>query len=619
MSWLINTAATPILTIGTTDYSNNLVNFSVSDTSVVNTGIVTTQGRVVLAELPGQTTLLDYDKTKFPRGTAVQLDLRIDGVTRRHPRGSLYILDSSYNNNERTIELNVGCLLTIYNLTEHVESIKDQTIFDLSDEATIQDLNNALMTERSFIYVDGNGSIQKKHFFGSDGLGSNKEAAGWVSVRDHTAISSQPLGVGGIVPDKLLVTYTWLEDGTTSGTGDVDGTPYSEDISESQYFLEHPANLKTSQRICEIGANGVTACSNKEVWDGKRVYSVKKTSTDRTYYGGPGGSTTTQTSVVVGPAVELNGSYYAELYSYEVARNGGNINGVQLKGLTNITQSTSEKEYFYGEGGELLKTIDRQYKNKLGAMANSDWRAGYSVAYENTGGSGVGTFGAQRGFLTLPPISEMYLSTQVVTEWEYYDDRTIEKTTTDTSSADCNNVGIYIKEGGRQFIDIEATTNGVRTYETRTSIEGQANPVQPDRVGDGTAGKISKAETVEDVSSRYQPTAAGSYTEELDIPYQVNTDKEEDARERAVLYARYIRDLIEGDSQGIRVAEAMRPEIFNFYPGMPFSFYDRTIPKLIKLRMNACSWAVSETDAVMSVDGVMIGISNGTVNIGSNI
>ncbi len=108
MSWLINTAATPILTIGATDYSHNLVSFSVSDTSVVNTGIVTTQGRVVLAELPGQTILLDYDKTKFPRGTAVQLDLTIDGVTRRHPRGSLFILDSSYNNNKRTIELNVG-------------------------------------------------------------------------------------------------------------------------------------------------------------------------------------------------------------------------------------------------------------------------------------------------------------------------------------------------------------------------------------------------------------------------------------------------------------------------------------------------------------------------------
>ena len=62
MAWLINTTATPVLTIGGVNYSANFVEFRASDASVLGTGFVTTQGNLTLAELPGQTTLLDYGK-----------------------------------------------------------------------------------------------------------------------------------------------------------------------------------------------------------------------------------------------------------------------------------------------------------------------------------------------------------------------------------------------------------------------------------------------------------------------------------------------------------------------------------------------------------------------------
>jgi|TARA_Y100000289_G_scaffold7097_1_gene6370 hypothetical protein len=622
MTWLINTAAESTLTIGGTDYSNNLITFQVTDSSIIGSGIITTQGRIQLGELPGQTTLLDYGKTKFARGAAVTLDLTIDGTTRRHPRGSMIVIDSSYNNTDRTVEVNIGCLLTMYGITDEVENIKNKTIFDLDDECKFNDLSNALVMEQRFIYVDGNGTIQKRKFYDGDGLGSNLASPAWVSVRDHTALSSQPLGVGGVVPDKIVVTYTWLtdeeldeDDGNLS---DDSGTRYTQDTSESFYWLEHPANLKRKQKVCST-INGVKTCEVREIFDGKRTFSVSKTTTDRTYYGGPGGSTSEQTSVTVGPQVELNGAYYGELYSYELARNGGNPSGVQMRGLDNVTQGYQERTYEYGAGGEVKKTVDKTFKNVINAMNANDWRASNTTDFESSSPFSQTTGGVQRGFLTSVPTNSFFLQQQVTTVFEYYDDRTVETTTTLVSSADCNNTGIYPKEGSRKLQNLDATANGIETSTRRTSLSGLVNPPQPDRIGDGTAGKVTKSATVEDVSQRYSPTSAGSVVSELQVPYQVDADTEETARERAIDYAQYTRNLIEGDSAGIRVAEAMRPEIFNYYPGMPFAFYDRTVNKLVRLRMNACGWAVNREDAIMSSDGVFCGISNGQVNIGSNI
>jgi len=63
----------------------------------------------------------------------------------------------------------------------------------------------------------------------------------------------------------------------------------------------------------------------------------------------------------------------------------------------------------------------------------------------------------------------------------------------------------------------------------------------------------------------------------------------------------------------------MRPEIFDYEPGMPFTFYDRIEEKLIKLRMNATGWAIGPGQAIFSTEGCFIGLSNGTVKIPSNV
>ena len=227
--------------------------------------------------------------------------------------------------------------------------------------------------------------------------------------------------------------------------------------------------------------------------------------------------------------------------------------------------------------------------------------------------------GLQRGFLTQPPLSSYYLAQQVTTTWQYFDDRTVEEVRTLTSSAGCNNTGIYPKDGARTLQALDATDNGTETLERRTSLSGTVNPSQPDRIGDGQASKVTKSKTVTNVSQRYPITSAGSVKQETQVPFTIDSNDENAAREVAINYANYYRDLLEGDSTGIRVAEAMRPEIFSYYPGMPFTFYDRTAEKVVKLRMNATSWGITANDSLFSTDGLFIGVSSGTVSIGSNV
>lgn len=618
MTWLNNTTAKCNLVIGTTNYSPELSRINLSDQTILGTGVITTGGTIELIETLGGHRLEDYSKTKFLRGTAVTIDLVVGGVTRRHPRGKLLVLDSSYNPESKSVSITVGCLLSLYQITDNIENLRSYTIFDLPDDANFSQLSSAIASEQRYIYVDKNGVIQKKNFFGTDGLGSNKEAAAWVAVRDYTCLASAPLGTGQLVPDKIVVTYTYgIQDDTVDPEDPDFPTRYDEDLTESTYWLEHPAQIKTLQRVCSTNPAGTVVCEDVYVNDAKKTFSVTKTDRNVRYYGGPGGSTSTEVSITEGPAVEMNGSYFAELYSWELARANGDNSQVSLKGLETVVQQRREKTYEYGSGGEVLRTVQRSYKNYVSAMTQNDWRdtaAAETLTVYDPLNPPTTTL---RGFLTSPPLNDLYLDSEVTETYEYYDDKTVQITVTKTSSASCNGVGIYPPTGDRVLLDISALNNGNVETVKRTNRSSSSNPDQPPR-DPGGVSTVTKAGTVEDISSKFLPTSAGSVVYNTNVPYTNLTDTEAQARNRAVNYASYIRNLIEGDAAGIRVAESMRPEIFNYYPGMPYTYYDRTEGKLIKLRMNQTSWAISNEDAIMGTDGIFIGVSDGTVSLGSN-
>lgn len=618
MAWLNNTAATLKIDISGEDYSNELVSGQFTDGTIAGTGCIMTSGSIQLSELPGQRRLEDYRKTKFGRGKVVELSVTLgDQDPIKHPRGYLYIVDSIYDMEKRSIDITVGCQLFMHNLTDDIEALREYTIYELPETATFQDLSAAVAAEGLFLWQDRFGDIRKDRYFSEDGWGSNKEKEKWVSVRDYTALSVAPLSTGNPVPDKIEVTYTWVEEQEDAPPLGEDGKPEEQDSTVSSYYLEHPANLKREQKVCTTDAQGKRRCRTTTVNAAKRTFAVTKTSSGLRKYGAQGGSLSSEISLTVGPAVEVNGSYYAERYAYELARANGGADPT-LKGLENIVQEKKEKTYTYGSGGEVVKTVEDTYKATIGAMTATDWRAGNAetgIIYDPE----EPPTNASRGFLTSPPTSAMYLQTRITTVWEYKDDRTVEIRTTLKSSAQCNGVGIYPKTGGRSIQNIDATNNGIETSEKRVSMGGLLNPNQPPR-NPGTNSKVTKSATYTNESAKYYATNAGSIVLRGSAPFNKPNDTEVQSRERAAFYARTLRDIIEGDAAGIRVAETMRPEVLlEYMPGMAFSFYDTQLKEVIKLRMNATGWAFSPNQCIFSTDGVFIGVSNGTVELPDNV
>jgi len=619
MGWVNNSAVKAILKVNNVDLSSTFVSYQVSDSSIVMGGIVSTVGSVVLREGRGTPSLQDYTKEKFARGIPVRLDLEIDGSVKRHPRGTLLVLDSGYNTEERSVILEVGCLLTLYAMTNNIENIKNHTSFELPKGAGFSELSSALQAENQFIYVDKDGVIQKRNFFGNDGQASIKDEAQWLSIRDQTALSASPLGVGNPVPDKIVITFSWVEDsGRDEGDTDDSGNPVDQDITESHYFLEHPANIYGKTTICQPTPDGNQQCADFIQQDAKRTFGVTKTNRNQRHYGATGGSTSSEVSITEGPAVELNGSYYAERYSWEVARASGDAakEAVNPRGLENIVQDRREKTYEYGSAGEVVKTHEYHFRHLLNAMTQQDWRASGNTPTNAATSPTQPATQVMRGFLTEIP-DGLFLSQVSITSWEYFDDRTVETRETITSTATCGQTGIYSKGGDRELLEIGAYENGVKTTEVRTSRGGLVNPDQTPR-NPGGVPVNTKSDTVIDNSYKYTPTSAGSILQNYTVPFVVTSQTQSEARSMAVAYASNMRWALEGDAAGIRIAETMRSEIFNYFPGMPFSFYDPTEGVLIKLRMNACSWGVNDKSGLFSTDGIFIGKSNADVTLGNN-
>lgn len=615
MAWLNNTTAKPILTIGGEDYSNELDSMTISDSSLVSGSMMTTGGTIRLVELPGNHRVEDYGKVRFTPMKVVSLSLEIEGQTLKHPRGHLYVIDASYNPESRSVDISVGCMLTVHSLRENGLFAKSFISAKTPAKLTFSEADSALQAEGKFLWQNNQGQIVSGDFWSGDGKGSNREGASFVCVRDYTCLSSAPLGGGKQPPDKISVTYSWLQSEPNEQETDPDtGKPIDEDSTQTTYFLEHPAQLKKFQKVC-VTSGGETVCREVAVNSGKRTFSVNKIEKNTRFYGGPGGSVSQEVRITQGPAVELQGSYFAERYSWDLARAGGVDNGIKLFGLETVFQSRIEKRYEYGAGGEVIKTVEKQYRNILGAMTQSDWRGG-GGELETQIDPNKPPESAKRGFLTEVPLNKLYLEAQITTTWDYYEDKTVETTRTLKSSARCNGVGIFPPTGARVLQQLDATDNGVENVVIRTSRGGLQNPSQPSRVTVDVDNKVSKSEVYEDENARFPGLGT---TLRTTVPYANDSLTEAQARRGAEKFADYTRRFVEGDAAGIRVVETMRPEIFNYYPGMPFSYSDIQENKLIKLRMNATSWAVSGTEALVATDGLFVGLSNGTVNIPSNV
>lgn len=596
MTWIAQKTRGTRVTIAGVDYTEALVDVALTDASAMGAGIVTCSGTIKLAQTSGGLDVRDLTRTLFTRGSQVLIDVR-DGAGNwtRHPRGFLFVISSTFEPESNTLEVEVGCGLVMRSLSDNVDGLLGFTSLYLAEaDQDFASLSSALFSEAKVLWQDGTGTNRLADVFDGDGGGSQKAPAEWVSVGGVTAIEASPLSVGTIPPDRIELTYRWrnvISPG--GGTGETEET-------ESDYFLEHPANW-----LAEVAVNG-----SPTVQTVKRNYAVHAVATSSKVYEGPGGQLSYEYQDRIGPAVELAGQYYADLFEscrgvvdwFEVK--GDPNHGCEPGGLQGVTQSYSTRTYEYGSGGEVLRTVESQYRNRLSCAVPANWRPG--AVYVNG------------EVVTLPwrsiPEDEYFLNQRVITAYEYFDDRTVQTTETWRSPCNCNNAGL---DAG----SIDAT-EGSKTTERRTSRSRLANPAQPDRA---PSVDVAKTET----GSISDERGAGGYLTNVPgagpirLQVQVPTALEGPVAAAEVTASRfltYYRDLLEGDAGGLRVIEPLRAEVLAGYvPGMPFSYVDPQSGTVIKLRMNATSWALNRDEAMVSTDGLFIGISNGSLVVPSNV
>lgn len=222
--------------INEVDYSEFLVEGSISDDSAYSTSIITTTGSMKLA---GSADVLDFNKNKFPIGSHVSIYVTLsNGKLAKMPRGSLLILESSINIKEPSITFELGCSLNYLSAREanyesEIEGLIDTFIPQdiknsfVVEEKNLSTLNNLLDISGLIIFQNAYGTIQKAKKFGDDGIGSNVDAAKLVSFDKFTTIDVESLG-GAIeeLPSSLLVeasvevpTFGDEDDGTEGTDG----------------------------------------------------------------------------------------------------------------------------------------------------------------------------------------------------------------------------------------------------------------------------------------------------------------------------------------------------------------------------------------------------------------
>ena len=158
-NWLNNLSAKVFVTIkdadgNDVDYSNQLIQGQITDSSVAASGAVFTGGTLIFRDLPGQSELEDYAKNRFGRGRIVLIDVEIAGTRRRHPRGFMRIIDSSYNMETREMSLDVGCILTLHNLTNEITNrVSGFASFNLPEDAGFTELIAGIQGKGNFLWA----------------------------------------------------------------------------------------------------------------------------------------------------------------------------------------------------------------------------------------------------------------------------------------------------------------------------------------------------------------------------------------------------------------------------------------------------------------------------------
>ena len=643
MAYLVQKTRVASLTVGGVDYTSSLISWQVSDASANRNGLVTTTGEMVLGQRPGASDIEDYDRNLFKRGVQVVLDMtEPGGSSYRHPRGLLYVISVSYNVESEQLTVELGCRLALMALIDDAETVLPLVPVPLDPaQKTIQNCSGSFAAAGQVLYQDNQGDLVSRNFFGTDGLGS-VEAGDWVSVLGETALSVAPLNAAGAIPDQIELSYQIpSSEVITDGTGRVEIS-----TETSQYFISYPSTIfkrttspETNIQTVVDGAitvpipsYNVGTCGNVpsapntellvEVEDGEQVpvlcsdqyvservdvyMPATRVATSETVYGALGAQASYVKQEATGPAIEANAGYYADKYAYCVGVYGYGCNpsgSCPYEGMETVLLSRVETFNEYDEADNSLKrTVQDTFLNKLSAVQTSDYRSGATAT------------GTPQDFNGNLPTDQLYRASRVVTDYYQEGNSNVQVTTTFSSMT---SRGIGINAG----ISIDAL-DGIKTTVKRVSTTITTLDIQPDTVNSPKTQTAEKVSTIYFNGPNYTqpPTEAGPYILEESIPVPLLGSSEAEIDGWVASYSHYLKTFIEGDLYGLQIAESMRPGIVtSWYPGKPFRYVDTSNNKVLAMRMDACTWGVTQEEAIVVTNGIWTGYSSGTLALQDNL
>lgn len=627
MAYLVNQTRLHSLTINGVDYTASMVSWQASDSTANKAGLISTTGTLVLGQKPGGYDVEDYDRDNFKRGASVVLQVTYpSGTTERHPRGLLYVLATSYDPEANELSIDIGCRLALAKLTEDVNFLLGLVPVHLdATQRSYQNISAAFTSVGQYLYQDNQGNLISGVFFDGDSTESTAQGE-WTSVLGVTALSAKPLAGTAPIPDEIELSYRIPADSIAddqSGKIDIEETT-------SYYYISYPATIYQREKpagglpdvrntaTSQPSTGSTSACGNTPPAPPEAIpipscnegYTLVQTpqiipalrkETRRTEYAGPAGQVSRIYTEVRGPALEANQQYFADKYAY--CRNtwatACQPNGsCPLEGTQEIKLSYSEQINYYDRSNALVKTVVDTYVPTLSGAQPFNWRSGV-------------VNGVAQNFQTLS-LTTMYRTTSVITEYSYSENSTTQETTTYTS--------ITARQSGISG-NIDALA-GVKTFVRRISTTISANPLVPDMVNSATTNTVDRTRKIRLFSGRYTtpPAESGPYVIKEQVPVPLLFTSAAQISAAVAAYSNHLERFIKGDAFGLQIAEAMREEICtNWYPGMPFRYYDSRKNKLLAMRMDSTAWGVDGEGSALVTNGIWIGYSNGTVTVPSNL
>lgn len=197
MARVINTIRKNRIWVNDIELTSALIDGSVTDTSPLTQSLMTTSGTIRFSSFAAGRDILDVDKTLFPVGSSVVIATELpNGNVVRHPRGQLYLMNSSVDVASRTISMDVGCSLAflVENEESYPEKVRqlfafvDQTILDLCkiDAFTLGALQSCLQISGLALFQNQYGQVWSVNV--SDELNS-ADAPALVCYDKHTILS----------------------------------------------------------------------------------------------------------------------------------------------------------------------------------------------------------------------------------------------------------------------------------------------------------------------------------------------------------------------------------------------------------------------------------------------